>query len=149
MILLEFNALMLITRSMALREVINGAIFVLCMNLAGLLVYFMIRTYREVPFHKWRHEEGMDTACVLGWVFGIIGLRSGLVWYALRLANDGEVFSSTLELVSNWSLIVSAVILCAVTLRATYIWTPPAWHNKAWIVSGVLAILFLVISEYL
>ena len=148
MTLLEFNALTLITQSLHVREVINGALFVLCSNLAIMLFYLMARM-RLLIGKGWTQEDGMASICVLAWIFGIVGLRSGLVWWSLRIANDGYAFSQSLEMFSNWVLIVSAVIFAMITLRATYLWSPLRWHHKAWIVSGLVASVFLALSEYL
>jgi hypothetical protein len=148
LISLEFDALTLITSSLHVREMINGALFVLCTDLAILIAFFMARAWATCgDGEKWKDIPGMATACILSWVFAIIGLRCGFAWWALKLANDGLMFSERLEMLTNSVLIVSAIVLAIVTLRATFIWTPPEWHNKAWVMSGALAIIFLSISE--
>jgi hypothetical protein len=148
MTLLEFNALALMTTNLHLRELVNGALFVLCINLALLIAFFMLNAWTkcEVDEH-WREIPGMPTACILSWVFTVIGVRCGIAWYALKLANDDRAFGPWLEGFASYSLIVSAIVLVIVTLRATFVWTPPEWNNKAWMMSGVLAIIFLSISE--
>jgi hypothetical protein len=148
---LEFNAITLIEDVLHMREVVNGALFVLCGNIAAILVYFMGRTWWECRngVCQWREIEGIQSACVMSWVFAIISVRSGLAWLSLKMANDGLNLNPLFESTASWSLIISAFVLAIVTLRGTYIWTPPKWHNKAWAVSLGATFLFLLASEYL
>lgn len=151
MTLLELNLLTLITTDMQIRELLNGALFIMCTNLAAILFYFMGWTWWgcKGTATSWRRVEGIQTACVLAWVFAIIGFRSGLVWLSLKLTNDGIKSNFSFEHIANWSLILSACLLILLTARGTYIWTPPRWHNKAWMVSSFVTVLFLIASEYL
>lgn len=145
---LEFT---LINATTHIREVVNGALFVMCGNLALILSFFMCKTWydcRLADEPRWRQVPGIQTACVMAWILGVISVRSGLVWYSLKLANDGIAFPAIFEETASWVLVGSAIILGLATLRGTYIWTPPKWHNRAWAISVALTSIFLIASEY-
>jgi len=154
--LLEFHAMTLITTDLHVREIINGALFVLCGVLSFILAFFMAKTWHDCRLanlcgehEDWRSIPGIQSACVVSWILGIISLRSGLAWLSLKKMNDGINLNPAFEQWASWTLIGSAIILAIATLRGTYIWTPPKWHNRAWTLSLGATILFLLASEYL
>jgi hypothetical protein len=102
MTLLEFNALALMTTTLHTREMVNGALFVLCVNLSLLIAFFMLRAWATCDDgERWREIPGMPTACILSWVFAVVGLRCGIAWLALKLANDGIEFGPVARNVSQ------------------------------------------------
>ena len=146
MIPLEFNAFALMSTSLEFREAINGAIFILCLNMTLMLGWYINRAW-QVYGPRWMREEGMATACVLFWLFAIIGLRCGFVWLAIWLETAGLVMSQTVEQIATLSLIGSGLGLIAVTLRAIYLYTPIKWHHLAWLISAAMAALFVAFSH--
>ena len=151
MTLLEFNPITLIDASLHMREIVNGALAVMCGNLAIILAWFMARTWWEC--HNtgcvWHKIEGIQSACVMMWIMGIISFRSAIAWMSLHLNTGGINQSTHFQAIASWGLVLSATILAAVTLRGTYIWTPPKIHHRAWLFSASVTALFLLASEYL
>ncbi len=145
---LEFDPLTLLRMSLHMREVLNGALFALSMNLAVMLFYLMACMWK-LHGRGWSKVGGMPTTCILAWVFFIVGWRSGLVWISLRFANDGTKLSATVETLASWSLLLSAAAFAILTLRATHLWSPVKGHHRAWMLSAAITATFLLISEYL
>ena len=144
--LLEFNALTLIDSSLEFRETLNGIIFVLAFNLSILLAWYML-TVRKIVGDGWNKIDGLHTACVMFWVFGIIGVRSFWVWLSLYMATAGYQTTPLFDQIANWSLICTGSVLIAVTLWATYLFSPESWHSKTWTASASLALLFILITK--
>jgi hypothetical protein len=127
------------------REIINGFLFVLCVDLALMIAYFMLYTYRTVGA-DWRKADGMPTACALAWVFGILGLRCFLVWFVLWCNNRDIQLPQWFDILGSYAMIVSAFALAVVTLRATFIFTPPEWGNAPWLASVLAAAMFTLVA---
>lgn len=130
---------------LAVREVLNGAAFPLSVMLLLIIGWYLFETYRRYG-HGWTREPGVATACALAWMFFAESCRAGIVWYALRVQNDGGKLTDTFKVASNIILVVAGVVLVLSLLRCTFIFTPPHLGNWTWIVSLFITATFLSFS---
>lgn len=142
------QSVQLLTVSLVFREGLNAFLAILFTNLSWMVAYFMWITWREHrgKWTSWADAPGMQTACCLTWLFGIIALRSFLVWAVLWTAHRGHHLPWWFESMGNIALISSAFGLGIVGLRSMHIFSPVDWGNKAWIASLVSAAIFTLVT---
>jgi hypothetical protein len=94
----------------------------------------------------WTSQPGIQTACVLCWLFLAESVRAGIVWGILRSQN----LNYPIEKYSNWTngfLILCGIILVATMLRCIYLFTPTQWGNRPWIACAIFTFAFLILSQ--
>ena len=135
--------------NLIIREILNGSLFPLCINLSLVIGIFLVTTYLEAKesSESWWTMPGVPTGCALFWVFLLESVRAFSVWIILRTTNDGRLVPEWVRDWTNVSLIAAAAFLVVTMLRCTYLFTPPRWGNSFWIYSIMTTIAFLVLSH--
>lgn len=154
-IVVEYQAL--------IREWINGSAMILCLTLTLMIVVFMWDTAVEWyankrnrefarPRRSWTHSPGIQTACALFWVFSAETYRTGAVWALYQIGKrqrprDLSIFFDSGAYWSSYGYLFAGLALNLGLLRAIYIFTPPDWKNKVWILAAITAVLFCMTPE--
>jgi hypothetical protein len=138
-----------------IRELINGALFVLFLTLTIMITVYLWDTWIKegpLPLDKWNEVPGVPTSCFLWWVFAAEGYRTFNVWSAyvqgktpkadLTQSITGVGIFSASSINSTIGYLLAGVILCAALLRGIYVFTPPDWKGRAWIYAMVGAVVF-------
>lgn len=137
------------SRHLLIREWLNGSLLPLTLNLTLVLFMYMLQNFYEarrdrVSFFK---IPGIQTVCVLFWVFLAESIRAGSVWYYLRMQNHG--FNPTMEITAilNLVLVIVGIVLISSVLRCTYIFSPPQIRGAFWVYSLSITIVFMLLSH--
>lgn len=142
-----YTEMSLISSNLIIREWLNGSLFPLSFFLTFAVVTFINDTRLEIG-RGWARAPGIPTACALAWVFLCETIRAGGVWFILRLQNDGHVVPIWIQKSINGLFIFAAFALILVILRCTYLFSPPRWGNRYWVLSAIVTAWFLLISHF-
>lgn len=145
----------LVVRHQALiREVINGYAMILCLTLSIMVGVFMwdsIVDWYSKPGGRrraglsWHEVPGIQTACALWWVFLAEAYRTGAVWVLYNIGKgqkDVGVFFGYGAYWSSYGYLFAGIVLNMGLLRAIYIFTPPEWKSRVWVLAAVGAVVF-------
>lgn len=131
-----------------IRELLNGGLFPLFSALCIILAVFLIEAVDRHGY-DWRTSPGASVSCSLFWAFGAEATRSGIVWYLLRMANNGTPASIEVVRYTNMLFVCAGLVLVASLLRLVYLVTPRRWGHIYWMLTIAVMLLFLVLSEIL
>jgi hypothetical protein len=128
--MLEF----LMVHNAIIREVLNGSLFPLFIFLSLMIGHYLWDIFRKSgSLNGWRRANGSQTACVLFWLLLAEGIRSGNVWYLYRTDTvHMNVATTSVGLWSTLVFVVTATVLIATILRATYLFTPMDTPHREW-----------------
>lgn len=129
-----------------IREWLNGGLFPLSFMLALILSVHMASAYQRVGA-GWTKAPGVQTACVLFWIFTADAWRAGFVWFTLRIINDGGTLPAWVETATTMGFIATAVMLIAAMVRCIYQFTPARLGHSYWILSVAITVAFLIVSH--
>jgi hypothetical protein len=136
------------TYNLLAREFLNGALFPICCFLSWIVGLYLWDTYRAYG-QGWNNQPGVRTACAIWWVFTAEAVRAGTVWFLLREQNDLVELSERVRHISGWLILIGGLVLVATLLRCTFLFTPPKWGHRIWIIASLTTIIFLTISHIL
>lgn len=132
---------------MIIREWLNGSLFPLSFFLT-IIVGIHIKEVVVRVGYGWQHIQGMNTACVLFWVFLADSWRAGITWILLRMVNDGVHPPTWMADVTNTLYIGAAIVSFGAMLRAIYVFTPDRWGHAYWLASLAFTLAFLLLSHF-
>lgn len=127
------------------REALNGAAFPLSLFLTMSVCFYLWQTF-VLYGPGWTRQPGVSTACALAWLFFAETCRAGSVWFILQANNDGRVIPQNTIFTLNCILAASTIVLVLAFLRCTFLFTPDHLGNMTWIMSFIVALLFVIIS---
>lgn len=132
--------------NLIIREWLNGALFPLSISLSVIISVFLFDTWR---FHGkgWTTLPGIRVSCAMWWLFTAESIRAGLVWVLLRIQNDGQLVTDTLDVAVNIGFMFGATALIVAFLRCIFLFTPPRWGHVYWVLSVLITCGFLVLSD--
>lgn len=132
-----------------IREWLNGSLVPLTINLTLVIGVYITQCFYESRRDgtKFRNTPGIQTACVLFWVFAAESIRASCTWFALRSMNTGIAISNAVSDVSAVLLITAAAVMIAAFLRCTYLFTPPFVRNLLWTYSLATTVIFIVLAQ--
>ena len=127
---------------LAARELLNSGIIPLTFCMLTVIGHFLVFTAMKYG-RGWQHKPGVHAACVLGWVFLAIGIRSGAAAVGLKLEGSGFRIDP-LNMYFNVVYFVGALMVFAAFFRCLYLFTPKGVGHWGWIVSAFITALFMV-----
>lgn len=138
----------LLQSNLIIREWLNGSLFPLSAFLTVCILTFLYDT-RKMFGKRWTREKGVATACSLAWIFFCESIRAGGVWLILRSQNDGVPVPDWVQHIVNVAFMFSAAGLIVTILRCTFLFSPPRWGNRYWMISAGTTVVFLILSHLL
>lgn len=141
-----YQELHLLQSNLIIREWLNGSLFPLSAFLCVCILTFLWDT-RKIFGKGWHREKGVATACSLAWIFFCESVRALGVWYILRSQNTGRDVPDWLQHVINIALMFTAAAMVITILRCTFLFSPPRWGNRYWMVSAYTTLAFLILSH--
>lgn len=137
----------LLANNLIIREWLNGSTFPISLILTWLISLYLFNSYMTFG-HGWTRKPGVSTGCALWWIFASETLRSVCVWIVIRI-NNGWIMTEHARMVLNFVFLAAGVILISALLRCTYLFTPPRWGNKIWILSFFITVLIMSTSHFI
>jgi hypothetical protein len=130
---------MLLTTDMIVRELINGAWFVLNLYMVGIFLLYLVPEIRRVS--RWYAQERNKAALGLLFYFSGGALFHGWIWYLLRMARLQVVGGF---LANSYAVIVASAIFAFVgALLCIAVFSEKRWGHVAWLGALVIVVAFL------
>lgn len=144
---------------MVVREVMNGILFVLDVELVLTFVTYLSRriiadigSYRagqDVPTYSeespepygvlgWYERPGSKAAIALTIYFAGATMRAGWIWWLLHCENAGGSCFSIRG--NSWVMLVATALAMTGGLCCIRVFSPPHWHPWSWLAAGVVAV---------
>jgi hypothetical protein len=146
---------LLVYHQALIRELINGAAFVLFLTLTVMITVYLWDTWIDegpLPLEKWNQVPGVPVSCFMWWVFAAEAYRTANVWMSyvqgktpsadLTQSITGVGIFSASSVNSTIGYLLAGVVLCGWLLRGIYLFTPPVWKRRAWRYAAAGAIAF-------
>ena len=138
-----------------IRELINGAAFILFLTLTMMITVYLWDTWIKegpLPLDKWNQVPGVPVSCFMWWVFCAEAYRTFNVWAAyvqgktpradLTQSITGVGIFSSSSVNSTVGYLLAGLVLCGWLLRGVYLFTPPDWKSRVWKYAALSAVAF-------